>query len=346
MNNKKVSQVDDDYAIALHNESTVIDFHCDTLKEAVNWPRIRGQLTTRRDLGVRSNEGHIDLPRLMEGGVTCQVFAVFTAREPRPQDAAMWLTDAFYLALEKSPDKLLHATKSGDIEKAKKEGKVAGFLSIEGGEPLLGSLPALRMFHRLGVRAMGLTWTTRNELGNGCGESRPTGGLTNFGLSVVKEMERLNMIIDVSHLNDQAFWDIVEYHKGPFIASHSNCRALCNSPRNLTDEMIEVVGERGGVMGANFLPYFILPREELAAGKKATVGSLVDHIDRMAELVGTDHIGLGSDFDGITSTPVGLEDASKMHNVTLELCRREYSDDDVKKILGGNFLRVIKKVVG
>jgi membrane dipeptidase len=110
--------------------------------------------------------------------------------------------------------------------------------------------------------------------------------------------------------------------------------------------MIEVVGERGGVMGANFLPYFILPREELAAGKKATVGSLVDHIDRMAELVGTDHIGLGSDFDGITSTPVGLEDASKMHNVTLELCRREYSDDDVKKILGGNFLRVIKKVVG
>jgi len=346
MNSKKVSQVDDDHVSSMHDESTVIDFHCDTLKEVVNWPRIRGQLTTRRDLGVRSSEGHIDLPRLVEGGVTCQVFAVFTAREPRPQDAAMWLTDAFYQALEKNPDKFALALKAKDIEAVKKEGKVAGFLSIEGGEPLLGSLAALRMFYRLGVRAMGLTWTTRNELGNGCGESRPTGGLTDFGLSVVKEMERLKMIVDVSHLNDQAFWDIVEYHKGPFIASHSNCRALCDNPRNLTDEMIKAVAERGGVMGANFLPYFILPREELAAGKKTTVGSLVDHIDRMAEFVGTDHIGLGSDFDGITSTPVGLEDASKMRNITLELCRRGYSDDEVKKILGGNFLRVIRKVVG
>jgi len=332
-------------ALNLHKEATVIDFHCDTLKEVVEWPRIRASLTPRRKLGEKSELGHLDLPRLKEGGVDCQVFAVFCTREPRPQDAALWLLDAFYQALDGNPDKLMLALNAGDIRKAKAEGKIAGLLSIEGGEPLLGNLASLRMFYRMGVRAMGLTWSWRNEIGNGSGEKRPTGGLTDFGISVVEEMNRLGMLVDVSHLNDQGFWDIVETNKGPFIASHSNCRELCGVSRNLTDDMIRALADRDGVMGMNFLPFFIMPREELQAGKKATVASLVDHIDRIVGLVGPDHIGLGSDYDGIPYPPDGLEDASKVSNITLELVKRDYSDEDIKKILGGNFLRVIEKIL-
>ncbi len=332
-------------ALALHKEAIVVDFHCDTLKNMVDWPRIRGTLSMRRKLGERSDEGHIDLPRLGEGGVDCQVFAVFATREPRPQNAAMMLLDAFYQSLEENGDRFRLALNSDDIAKANDEGRVAGLLSIEGGEPLLGNLASLRMFYRLGVRAMGLTWSLRNELGNGSNEKRPTGGLSDFGVKVVEEMNRLGMIVDVSHLNDQGFWDVVEINKGPFIASHSNCRALCDTQRNLTDEMIEALAEKGGVMGMNFLPFFLVPRKEVRAGRRATVETVVDHIDHIAELVGADHIGLGSDYDGIPYPPDGLEDASKMPNITLELVRRGYSDDEVKKILGGNFIRVIKKIL-
>jgi membrane dipeptidase len=332
-------------ALALHKEATVTDFHCDTLKFVVEWPMIRGPLPERRRLGERSNSGHIDLPRLIEGGVDCQVFAVFTAREPRPQDAAILLIDAFYQSLDTNRDKLSLVLNLEEIKKANREGKVAGLLSMEGGEPLLGSLAALRVFYKLGIRAIGLTWSNRNELGNGSGESRHTGGLTDFGVSVVEQANKLGMIVDVSHLNDEGFWDVVGINKGPFIASHSNCRSLCNNPRNLTDDMIKALAERGGVMGMNFLPFFLLPREDITSGKKATVKTIFDHIDHIVELVGVDHIGLGSDYDGIPYPPDGLEDTSKMPNITLELVERGYSDDDVKKILGDNFLRVIDTVL-
>jgi membrane dipeptidase len=332
-------------ALKLHKEATVIDFHCDTLKEVVDWPRVRAPLSPRRKMGERGSAGHLDLPRLMEGGVDCQVFAVFTAREPRPQNAALWLLDAFYKGLEENSDKMMLALNHEDIKRAERDGKVAGLLSIEGGEPLLGNLASLRMFYRLGVRAMGLTWSLRNELGNGSGEKRPTGGLSDFGISVVEEMNRLGMLVDVSHLNDEGFWDVVEVNKGPFIASHSNCRALCGVSRNLTDDMIMTLAERGGVMGMNFLPFFLVPRDEIHAGRRATVEDIVDHIDRIMDLVGPDHIGLGSDYDGIPYPPDGLEDCSKMPNITIELVKREYAEEDIKKILGGNFLRVIRQVL-
>jgi membrane dipeptidase len=329
----------------LHKEATVIDFHCDTLKEIVEWPRISAPLSERRKMGARSTAGHLDLPRLMEGGVDCQVFAVFTAREPRPQNAALWLLDAFYKDLEENDDKMALALTYEDIKRAERDGKVAGLLSIEGGEPLLGNLAALRMFYRLGVRAMGLTWSLRNELGNGSGEKRPTGELSDFGISVVEEMNRLGMLVDVFHLNDEGFWDVVEVNKGPFIASNSNCRALCDISRNLTDDMIRALAERGGVMGMNFLPFFLVPRNEIQAGRRATVGDIVDHVDRIMDLVGPDHIGLGSDYDGIPYPPDGLEDCNKMPNITMELVKREYAEEDIKKILSGNFLRVIRQVL-
>jgi membrane dipeptidase len=329
----------------VHNKSLVVDFHCDTLKFVVDWPMIRAPLEKRRRLGERSQEGHVDLPKLFEGGINCQVFAVFTTREPRPQDAAMWLLDAFYRELDLNKDKLVLALNSKDILKAKKDGKVSAFLSLEGGEPLLGSLAALRMFYKLGVRAMGLTWSLRNELGNGCNEKKPTGGLSDFGFSVVNEMNRLGMIVDVSHLNDEGFWDVVEINQGPFIASHSNCRALCNISRNLSDDMIIALAKKGGVIGMNFLPFFLVPREEILSGKKATTKDVLNHINHIVELVGCDHIGLGSDFDGINSTPIGLENSSKIPNITKELYTFGYSDEEIQKILGGNFLRVINTII-
>ena len=332
-------------AFQLHKEATVIDFHCDTLKEVAEWPRIRSPLSERRKIGERSNLGHLDLPRLIEGGVDCQVFAIFATREPRPQNAALWLLDAFYKGLEENEDKMTLVLNYEDIKKAERNGKVAGLLSIEGGEPLLGNLAALRMFYRLGVRAMGLTWSLRNELGNGSGEKRPTGGLSDFGMSVVEEMNRLGMLVDVSHLNDEGFGDVVELNKGPFIASHSNCRTLCDVSRNLTDDMIRTLAEKEGVMGMNFLPFFLVPRSEIQAGRRATVKDIVDHIDHIMDLVGPDHIGLGSDYDGIPYPPDDLEDCSKMSNITMELVKRDYSKEDINKILGGNFLRVIKQVL-
>jgi membrane dipeptidase len=257
----------------------------------------------------------------------------------------MWLLDAFYRELDLNKDKLVLALNSKDILKAKKDGKVSAFLSLEGGEPLLGSLAALRMFYKLGVRAMGLTWSLRNELGNGCNEKKPTGGLSDFGFSVVNEMNRLGMIVDVSHLNDEGFWDVVEINQGPFIASHSNCRALCNISRNLSDDMIIALAKKGGVIGMNFLPFFLVPREEILSGKKATTKDVLNHINHIVELVGCDHIGLGSDFDGINSTPIGLENSSKIPNITKELYTFGYSDEEIQKILGGNFLRVINTII-
>jgi membrane dipeptidase len=329
----------------IHKEATIVDFHCDTLKDVVNWPRIRATLSPRRKLGERSDLGHLDLPRLREGGVNCQVFALFATREPRPQSAAIWLIDAFYQSLDENYDKMALALNYSDIKKTESDGKVSGLLSIEGGEPLLGNLASLRMFYKLGVRAMGLTWSLRNELGNGSGERRPTGGLTDFGISVVEEMNKLGMLVDVSHLNDEGFMDVLDSNKGPFIASHSNCRALCDISRNLTDDMIRSLADRNGVMGINFLPFFLVPRNKVQSGESVTVTDLVDHIDHITDLVGPDHIGLGSDYDGIPYPPKGLEDCSKIQNITRELVRRDYPEEDIKKILGGNFLRVIKQVL-
>jgi membrane dipeptidase len=152
-------------------------------------------------------------------------------------------------------------------------------------------------------------------------------------------MERLGVIIDVSHLNDEGYWDLVEMTQKPFIASHSNARTICGHPRNMDDDMIRALAERGGVMGMNFAPNFVHPTN-------ATVERMVDHIDYIVELVGPDHIGLGSDFDGIPFTPSGLEDVTKMPNITKELVKRDYSLDDIKKVLGENHLRLFRKVLG
>jgi membrane dipeptidase len=336
----------DDRIRELHRGALVVDTHCDTLK------CLTPQFTRRRDtmwadrsgigMGERSELGHVDIPRLREGGVDCQVFAVSSERDRTPSYAlrtALDMIDTFYSECERNGDAIQPVTTHDEIVRAVSEGKVAALLSIEGADVLEGRLSMLRTFYRLGVRIVGLVHSLRNLLADGVTDARTGGGLSELGAQAVEELDRLGVVIDVSHLSDAGFWDLMDLARGPVIASHSNSRSVCYHPRNLTDEMIRSLADRGGVMGMNFAPSFVHPTGP-------SVETLVDHLDHIVGLVGSDHVGLGSDFDGIGSTPEGLEDVTKMPNITAELVRRGYSEEDIVKILGGNHLRLIKRVVG
>jgi len=325
-------------ALRIHREAIVVDTHCDTLLRILPPP---GSGRKPIKLGERSDEGHIDLPRLRDGGVDCQVFAIYTGWRPNPPDAllrALQLIIAFERECDENED-LVKAESYGDIMRAVEGGRIAGLLSLEGAEPLMGDPEMIRVFHRLGVRMISLTWNWRNPFADGVAASRAESRLTDLGLEAIGEMERLGIILDVSHLSDSCFWDVAEVAGRPFIASHSNCRALCNHPRNLTDDMIRAIADHGGVVGINFAPDFIHK-------EKATLSRVVDHIDHVVEVAGIDHVGLGSDFDGIRSTPEGLEDVSRLPGITEELLRRGYSEGEIRKILGGNHLRVFREVIG
>jgi len=342
-----LSKSEEERAIRLHKEALVVDTHSDTLMQLI--PQTRGARGQRpRKLGDRSETGHIDLPRLIEGGVDCQTFGMYTGtftNNPLALKTALQMVDAFYTGIEENKDKIVQVRNYDEIIRADKEGKVGALLSIEGAEPLMGDLGLLRVFHRLGVRILSFTWNWRTEFADGLSEVRAGGKLTQKGLEAMEEMRRLGIVLDVSHITDACFWDIIENTKVPFIASHSNSREVCNVTRNLTDDMLRALAEKGGVTGMNYAPGFIVPREKLSTGYKATVEDLCDHIDHIVKVVGPDHVGLGSDFDGIGPPPVGLEDASKVPNITRVLVKRGYSDEDIKKILGGNHLRVLKQVL-
>jgi membrane dipeptidase len=330
--------------LQLHRRATVVDAHIDTLLDIMVPPARPVKLPTPRNFGERSDKGHVDLPRLVESGVDLQVFAAYIQPEYKIERALhrfMQLADRFYQMLEAHKDRMMLFTKVSDVYEAERNSKIAAMLSIEGGEAVEADLGILRMLHKLGVRAITLTWNERNQIADGAAEGRTKGGLTNFGVELVGEMNKIGMVVDVSHLSDAGFFDVIETTKSPIIASHSNCRSLCNHRRNLTDEMIRLLADNGGVMGMNFAPAFIDERRD-----HASLERVLDHVDHVAKLVGVDYIGLGSDFDGIESTPKGLEDVTKMPWFTEGLIRRGYSEDDVLKILGGNFLRVFKKVIG
>lgn len=330
----------------LHFNAVVFDTHCDTLKcLSPYFTSFRDSMWSDRSsigLGGRSDVGHVDIPRLKEGGVDCQVFAISSLRERNPPFAlrtALHMLDIFYSECLKNEDSITPTTSYQDIMKALDQGKTAALLSIEGADVIEGDLGVLRIFYRLGVRMVGLVHSLRNQLADGVTDSRTGGGLSELGVKVVEELNRLGVLIDVSHLSDAGFLDIIEVTTEPIMASHSNSRAVCGHARNLTDDQIRALADRGGVMGINFSPNFIHPT-------RADVISVVDHIDHIVKLVGADYVGLGSDFDGIRGTPMGLEDVSKMPNITLELVHRGYSEGEIRKILGENHLRVFKDVVG
>lgn len=319
----------------LHLDAIVVDGHCDTLGEV-----LRGV----RTLSERSTLGHVDLPRLREGGVTAQVFACFVPVDEYRRGAArhaMQRMDMLHQALESHPEQLLLATCAADIQRAKAEGKIAGILGLEGVEAIEGSLEVLRCFYRLGVRVVGFTWNFRNEAADGVHEGAQARGLTDFGYQLVAECNRLGMLIDVSHLAAPGLADVLRTSRHPVMASHSNAAALCNDPRNLTDGQIEAIAERGGVIGATFVPSFLTQ-----PASTASLAHVLDHIEHLLRIAGVDHVMIGSDFDGIDHPPRGLEDVTRYPAITAGLLARGHDELTVRKVLGLNFLRVFGQVTG
>jgi membrane dipeptidase len=227
-----------------------------------------------------------------------------------------------------------------DINNAVSANKVAAVITIEGGESLQGELSSLRMFYRLGVRSICLTWNYRNEIADGVKDADSGGGLTPFGKKVISEMNKLGMLIDVSHLSEKGFWDVLELSKAPIIASHSNAKALCKHKRNLSDEQISAISKNGGVIGINIYPYF------LKDDGKAGLDDIIAHIEHIVSIAGEDHIGIGCDFDGIECTPDGIAGVQDIGKVFYGLLALNRSECFVEKIAGKNFLRVIKEVMG
>ncbi len=327
-------------AQTLHQQSIVIDGHCDTLMNVQM--RYEGFPPFLKHL--EGHKGHIDLPRLKAGGVTAQNFACYLDNLFLVQAAreTLRMIDTFYRWQEENPADLCLATCAADIERAKIEGKVAGILSLEGAEGLEGDLGVLRMFYRLGVRWIGLTWSRRNEVADGVYETRSGGGLTRFGVKLVEEMSRLGMLVDIAHLAPQGVEDVFDICPKPIVASHANARALCDVPRNLTDAQLERLAANGGVIGVVNVPIFITQGDQ-----PPTLDMLLDHVDHIVKVAGIDHVGLGSDWDGFNApSPVGLEDVSQTPNITTGLLARGYSVGDVQKIIGGNWLRVIRQAIG
>jgi membrane dipeptidase len=356
-------------------EAIGIDSHIDTIQHV---------LVDGVDLAKRLPNGMVDFPRLREGGMKAPFFALWCPVYYKGAEAVrrtLDLRDAMQSVLDAHPDQIELATGAADIERIVKSKKIAAFLAIEGGHQIDDDLGVLRMYYRMGIRAMTLTHFKNNNWADSSTDKPEHNGLTPFGKEVVREMNRLGMLVDVSHVSDKTFFDTLAVTTKPVIVSHSSSRAISEIPRNVTDEMLRALAKNGGVIGINFGEGFISQKDvaalhaainnysssptdlvgkllddyaakeyraDLAAMKAglATIPEVADHVDHMVKVAGIDHVGIGSDYDGITSPPKGLEDISKMPALVAELLKRKYSEADIKKILGGNYLRVIRDVTG
>jgi len=345
-------------AAELHRRCLVIDTHCDTT-----------QLLMRDDWSFdeRHVEGHVDIPRLKVGGVGAIFLAVYQ-KGPLPSGegpaAARNQIDCIRDSTLRYPSQLCAATRSEDIRRARSEGRIAVLTAVEGGYLIDDSLDVLQEFHGLGVVYMTLTHAFHTNWADSSGVhqdlSPKHGGLTSFGRDVIRRMNRLGMIVDVSHVSDAAFWDVVETTEAPILATHSSCRAVSPHRRNLSDDMIRAIAETGGSVQINFASAFIdpdFPRYDPSAAEQwPGVGAspvpppldhvtpfrrLVDHFEHAVRLVGPDHVGIGSDFDGVLMLPSGMEDCSNLPRLTAELMARGFKEADLRKILGENVLRVM-----
>jgi membrane dipeptidase len=318
----------------VHQDSVIVDAHCDTLGRV-----LEGQ----RRLGEHSSMGQFDLPRALEGGLTLELMATFTSAL-RPGTGArqtLQFIDVFYQELEAYADLALQAISVDDVRRAKESGKVALMLSMEGAEGLEGDLRLLRTFYRLGLRCLGITWNRRNEAADGTYELGTGGGLTQFGQDLVKECNRLGIVLDLAHLAPRGVKDVLALVDGPVIVTHANCHALWPHPRNLTDAQLEAIARTGGVVGFSPVPLFLGENE-----KQSDFSTLLDHVDHMVSVMGENGVGLGMDFDGMEDSRVtGIEDISMLPNLTKGLSERGYSPAVISKILGGNFMRVLDAVL-
>jgi len=373
-------------ARAIHESAIVVDTHADTPQRF---------LEENFDIGSSDpkDTGNISLDKARAGNLGAEFFSIWVDPETNQGHFAQHtfdLIDSVYEQAARNPERMMMAFSVDDIERAHKQKKLAALMGIEGGHSIENDIRLLRDYYRLGVRYMTLTWSNTNEWADSSGDIDDAkiqhhNGLTDFGRQVVREMNRLGMMVDISHVADKTFWDVIATSKAPVIASHSSARALTNAPRNMTDDMLRAVAKNGGVVDVNFFSGFLdqnywdasraqakakdaaihgyldklraegkpltfmdedrITREWMAKIPRPPFSALIDHIDHIAKVAGVDHVGLGSDFDGVSgATPAGMDSAADLPKITQALLDRGYNADDIHKILGGNVLRVFKEV--
>ena len=322
---------------------------------------------------MRNDRGEVDIPRMRDGGITGVFFSVYTSASRNTElesvQQALEIIDAIYREVNRFPNDLVLATSSDAVEAAKRSGRIAILLGVEGGHMINSSLAVLRMLYELGARYLTLTHS-RDTSWAGSSGSDANQGLSDFGRSVIREMNRLGMVVDVSHVSDQTFWDTLETSSVPIIASHSSARALAGHKRNMTDEMIRAMADKGGVIHINYYNVFIddgyarrssawnaanpssewsdgdaRTRAKLAAIGRPPLDTLLDHFDHAIQIAGIESVGLGSDFDGVDGElPEGMEDISQVPNIADGLAKRNYTEEQIDKVLGANSLRVLREV--
>ncbi|MBM3285223.1 MAG: membrane dipeptidase, partial [Candidatus Aminicenantes bacterium] len=375
-------------ARALHERILTVDTHCDTPMRMVSGHWDIGE---RHEPGKRAS-GKVDLPRMAEGGLDAEFFAIFVAQGERAEagysrarERALAMLGAIHRMVEQYPGLVGLALAPEDAYRLKKEGKRAAFIGMENGYPVGKNLVNLEEYYRLGVRYLTLCHGSDNDICDSSTEREnpDDNGLSDFGKEVVAECNRLGIMVDVSHASDKSFFDVLEVSQAPVIASHSSCRALCDSPRNLTDEMIQALARKGGVIQVCLVSSFLRKPEpnperdkalqELRARygsvreirdeaereniwkeyeaieekypeAKATVKDVADHIDHVVKVAGIDHVGIGTDFDGGGGVE-GCNDVSEMFRLTAEFLRRGYTEEEVEKIWAGNVMRVFRQVI-
>ncbi len=360
----------------LHERAIVVDTHDDTTQRL---------LDKSFDIGIRNTDGNIDIPRMREGGLDALFFSIWMSGDvtgPLAVKRALDQIDAVREAVRTHPNDLVLATTAADIRRAAAAKKIAALMGVEGGHMIDNDLAVLRVFAALGVRYMTLTHSLNTPWADSSGDKPAHDGLTAFGKDVVREMNRLGLMVDISHVADKTFFDTLEVTRAPVIASHSSARAIANAPRNMTDDMLRAMTKNGGVVMINYHAGFLseefrtaqrsptlqarfddvtkrcgdnegcsipandrISHDAMMSGElpKVTWDKIVEHIDHVVKIAGVDHVGLGSDFDGATM-PVGMEDASKLPKITDALLKKGYTEQDVEKVLGGNILRVMEEV--
>jgi membrane dipeptidase len=365
-----------DRARKLHYSSIVLDTHDDTTQRF---------FTKDFDIGKRNPDGHVDIPRMREGGMNAIFFSIWIDGRimgPPAVQKALDQIDAVHENVIKYSKDMVFCRTAEEVRRAHEQGKIAALMGVEGGHMIGNDIRVLRMFGDLGVRYMTLTHFYNDEWADSSTAKPEHNGLTDFGKEVVREMNRQGIMVDISHVSDKTFYDALAVSKAPLIASHSSCRALCNHVRDMSDDMIKALAAKGGVIQINYERSFIdqayKDAEDKASGgvveslnklmkdcnndeqcveqKRKQIQKqledsgaiphvswerIIDHIDHAVKLVGPDHVGLGSDFDG-ADMPDGMEDCSKLPKITEALMRKGYSDNDIRKILGGNLLRVME----
>jgi membrane dipeptidase len=325
-------------ARALHRATPLVDGHND-------FPMALQEHNAQRDLDaidirLPQPKLHTDIPRLRQGGVGGQFWSVYVPATLKGADAVtatLQQVDVVYRMVRKYPDTFELATTAADVERIFKAGRIASLIGMEGGHSIDNSLATLRMFHALGARYMTLTHSTNIAWADSGTDMPKLGGLSPFGEAVVREMNRLGMLVDLSHTSPGTMEDAIRVSEAPIIFSHSDARALNDHGRNVPDAVLRSLPKNGGIVMVTFVPGF------LRADEKATVSDAADHLDHIRKVAGPDHVGIGGDFDGIPTVPAGLEDVSKYPALTAELLRRGWPETDVRKALGLNVLRVMRR---